>query len=381
MPGAGRRRSWRQRARSVALHDVRRKRVDGGRVVDERAAVETDADVVVYQRLVSRDVVDTIPHRRPPVSRWWSTSTTTSTPSRRGTLPGRHVTGPAAAPPRRRLRRRPRREEPAVAREACRQADLVTVSTPALAKRYARHGRVAVLELRPQLLPRHHGPGPRGVRVGWTGKASPPTSTTSRCAAAGSAGAPRRRHDVGRRHRCRGPLPAAPRRRTARHELGGPPPITPPSTPASTSPWSPPGERLQRGEVVAEGAGGGGGGVLPVASPTAPYRAPRRRGAGTPATSPMRGPHRHPPRARARPAADLAGRGREVAAGGRSTVTLTAGRRGSRRSQQAAQEGAGGDVNRAQRRRAFRHRKHPSDLSGGRARRSWRARCRSRTPG
>lgn len=55
-------------------------------------------------------------------------------------------------------------------RQACEQADLVVVSTPALAARYGRHGRVAVV---PNLVPARYltvTGGPRdGVFVGWSG--------------------------------------------------------------------------------------------------------------------------------------------------------------------------------------------------------------------
>lgn len=55
-------------------------------------------------------------------------------------------------------------------RRACKAADLVTVTTPALAERYAPHGRVAVL---PNLVPERYlsvGAAPRdGVTVGWGG--------------------------------------------------------------------------------------------------------------------------------------------------------------------------------------------------------------------
>lgn len=56
--------------------------------------------------------------------------------------------------------------------EACRRADLVTVSTPALAAEYARHGRVAVI---PNAVPARvlDWPGPRrhrgSARIGWAG--------------------------------------------------------------------------------------------------------------------------------------------------------------------------------------------------------------------
>lgn len=54
--------------------------------------------------------------------------------------------------------------------EACRLADMVTVTTPALAARYGRHGRVRVI---PNMVPSsylHVLPDPHdGIRVGWTG--------------------------------------------------------------------------------------------------------------------------------------------------------------------------------------------------------------------
>lgn len=52
---------------------------------------------------------------------------------------------------------------------ACRQADLVTVTTPTLARRYAGHGRVAVI---PNYVPAHYldiQPQDDRVSVGWTG--------------------------------------------------------------------------------------------------------------------------------------------------------------------------------------------------------------------
>lgn len=55
-------------------------------------------------------------------------------------------------------------------RSACARADLVTCTTPALAERYARHGRVAVL---PNLVPARYlevdAPAHDGVVVGWGG--------------------------------------------------------------------------------------------------------------------------------------------------------------------------------------------------------------------
>ena len=137
----------------------------GERIVVD--ATPPDADVVVLQRPLVRDLVLTIPflqargvavvvevdddfHSIHPHNIAWRTS------------------DPA--------------QSPAVNRDwlmrACKMADLVTVSTPVLAERYAPHGRFAVL---PNYLPPHaykaqasaaHMPpdGSRGaVWVGWTG--------------------------------------------------------------------------------------------------------------------------------------------------------------------------------------------------------------------
>lgn len=53
--------------------------------------------------------------------------------------------------------------------KACRRADLVTVSTPALARRYGEHGRVAIL---PNYVPERYttlNPPAETFRVGWSG--------------------------------------------------------------------------------------------------------------------------------------------------------------------------------------------------------------------
>ena len=153
------------------LREVRQKRVVGRRIIDERIAVETDADVVVYQRLVSRDVVDTIPHLQAA-----GVAVVVDIDDDLDALPKGHPYR-AATSPARPLRRHadgyvddPDAKNRLWLREACRQADLVTVSTPALAQRYARHGRVAVL---PNCIPTSYlavTPPPHdGVRVGWTG--------------------------------------------------------------------------------------------------------------------------------------------------------------------------------------------------------------------
>ena len=125
--------------------DVRRKRVDGGRVVDERRRRDRRRRRR-HQRLVSRDVVDTIPHLQAA-----GVAVVVDIDDDLDALPKGHPYR-AATSPARPLRRHadgyvddPDAKNRLWLREACRQADLVTVSTPALAKRYARHGRVAVL--------------------------------------------------------------------------------------------------------------------------------------------------------------------------------------------------------------------------------------------
>lgn len=153
------------------LREVRRKRVEGGRVVDERLDVETDADVVVYQRLIDRDVVDTIPHLQAN-----GVAVVVDIDDDLDALPKGHPYRAATSPTRERRRFAdgtvddPDRKNRLWLREACRQADLVTVSTPALAERYGRHGRVAVL---PNCVPAAYldidPPAHDGVRVGWTG--------------------------------------------------------------------------------------------------------------------------------------------------------------------------------------------------------------------
>lgn len=69
------------------------------------------------------------------------------------------------------LHSEPDRRHPRWLREAVRQADLVTVTTPALARRYGAHGRVAVL---PNYVPAAaltlpKTTDPERVAVGWTG--------------------------------------------------------------------------------------------------------------------------------------------------------------------------------------------------------------------
>lgn len=116
-----------------------------------------DCDVVVLQRALSGEVVDTIPHLQAmgvavvvEIDDHFH-ALTRSNPAYLATHPD---------------------YSPALNRDhlarACHLADLVTVSTPALAKAYGRHGRVAVLPnlCRARWLDLDHQPG---EQVGWTG--------------------------------------------------------------------------------------------------------------------------------------------------------------------------------------------------------------------
>ena len=150
--------------------------------------VDCTADVLVLQRVMEPEVVQAI-----PVLQRQGTAVVVEIdddfehlphghPARRGTTATLDTT-PTGPAPRGVLPRgigvRPTHDLQVVTpkaqrrwlREACMAADLVTVSTPALAAVYAPHGRVAVL---PNLVPDHYldlplpvHDGP--VRVGWTG--------------------------------------------------------------------------------------------------------------------------------------------------------------------------------------------------------------------
>ena len=120
-----------------------------------------EADVVVLQRPLARTVVEAIPvlHRH-------GVAVVVEIDDDFHALPHGHgakrATSVAADPDHNRM----------WLRRACDMADLVTVTTPALAERYGSHGRVAVL---PNLVPASYlevpPPAPREVSptVGWTG--------------------------------------------------------------------------------------------------------------------------------------------------------------------------------------------------------------------
>ena len=122
-------------------------------------AVDLDADVFVMQRPLQRESVEAI-----PVLQKQGTAVVveidddfqhlpTGHPARRDTSPAQNTE----------MNRR-------WLKKACDQADLVTVSTPALAEVYAPHGRYAVL---PNLIPKRYlsirAEPHDGKRVGWTG--------------------------------------------------------------------------------------------------------------------------------------------------------------------------------------------------------------------
>jgi hypothetical protein len=142
----------------VTLHDdigtIRHAGLPGHPIVD----VECDADVVVLQRVIQRSTYDLIPLLQ-----------------RKGVAVVVEVDDdfhalPAGHPLRSRGQWSPARS-PRWLMRACEVADLVTVSTAALADRYGAHGRVVVL---PNMVPESylkvsgHAPADRPV-VGWTG--------------------------------------------------------------------------------------------------------------------------------------------------------------------------------------------------------------------
>ena len=120
-----------------------------------------EADVVVLQRPLARTVVEAIPvlHRH-------GVAVVVEIDDDFHALPHGHgakrATSVAADPDHNRM----------WLRRACDMADLVTVTTPALAERYGSHGRVAVL---PNLVPASylevpsHAPREVSPTVGWTG--------------------------------------------------------------------------------------------------------------------------------------------------------------------------------------------------------------------
>lgn len=122
-------------------------------------SVRCHADVLVLQR-----PLDEIQARAIPVLQRQGTAVVVEIDDDFHHLPKGHPARVGTS-----VARNPRRNRDWL-KAACEAADLVTVSTPALADVYGTHGRVAVL---PNLVPDHYldiVPEPHdGVRVGWTG--------------------------------------------------------------------------------------------------------------------------------------------------------------------------------------------------------------------
>ena len=120
-----------------------------------------DADVIVLQRPLARTVVESIPALQAS-----GTAVVVEVDDAFHALPKGHgakrATSVGADPDHNRM----------WMRRACDMADLVTVTTPALAEMYGRHGRVRVL---PNLVPASylsvpsHAPRVERPTVGWTG--------------------------------------------------------------------------------------------------------------------------------------------------------------------------------------------------------------------
>lgn len=118
-----------------------------------------DADVVVLQRPLTRNLVDVIPFVQDQ-----GVAVVVEIDDDFAAIPPQNISWPICNP-----RNNPNRNWDHLAR-ACRMADLVTVTTPALARRYGGHGRVAVL---PNFVPEWYlqvnQPRTLPLTVGWTG--------------------------------------------------------------------------------------------------------------------------------------------------------------------------------------------------------------------
>lgn len=123
--------------------------------------VLVDADVVVFQRPLRRELVEII-----PVLQRQGTACVVEVDDDFHALPKGHPGRAVWAP-----MRHPDRNWRWLMK-ACEQADLVTCTTPALARRYAPHGRVAVL---PNCVPAWYldvdGARDDRVTIGWPGSA------------------------------------------------------------------------------------------------------------------------------------------------------------------------------------------------------------------
>jgi glycosyltransferase involved in cell wall biosynthesis len=120
--------------------------------------VRTDADVIVLQRPMDREVIEAI-----PVMQRQGIAVVVEVDDDFTALPAGHPARKLTAPL---VNATHNRKWLA---EACRRADLVTVSTPALAKVYGGHGRVRVIR---NLIPASYltvTAKQRGDVLGWTG--------------------------------------------------------------------------------------------------------------------------------------------------------------------------------------------------------------------
>lgn len=118
-----------------------------------------DADVVVLQRPLGRDLVEAIPHLQAQ-----GVAVVVEVDDDFGAIPPANISFRHVHP-----KANPDRNWDHLA-NACRMADFVTVTTPALAHRYGRHGRVAVV---PNFVPERYlqvqARRSQYVTVGWTG--------------------------------------------------------------------------------------------------------------------------------------------------------------------------------------------------------------------
>lgn len=110
--------------------DGMRRRING-----QLVSVDCDADVIVFQRPMSREIVEFI-----PVLQAQGTAVVVEVDDDFHALPKGHPARRDVAPD-----RNPERNKLWL-RRACELADLVTVSTPALAQVYGSHGRCVILE-------------------------------------------------------------------------------------------------------------------------------------------------------------------------------------------------------------------------------------------
>lgn len=152
------------RAAGVDVHDCHGQPLGQLTVTRNRDRIVTritdppDCDIIVLQRVTRADHVAAI-----PTLQALGYTIVVDIDDDLAALPTGHPYRVAADPT-----RRPH-DNRTWLNEACRQADLVTVSTPALAERYGRHGRVRVL---PNCVPARYldtTAARTWDRVGWTG--------------------------------------------------------------------------------------------------------------------------------------------------------------------------------------------------------------------